>query len=106
MKPARFHPAVARSIEELDAETRIETVKLIMLLRAGESLKMPLSRPMPSVAPGAHELRIRDRFGQLRVFYFTKLKDAILVFHLFRKKTRRTPKREFDTGRKRLREML
>jgi phage-related protein len=76
-----------------------------MLLRIGESLEMPVSRPMPVVEPGVHELRLRDRFGQLRVFYYTKLEDAILVFHLFRKKARRTPKKEIETGRKRFREM-
>ena len=76
-----------------------------MLLRAGETLKMPVSRTMPSVEHGVHELRLRDRIGQLRVFYYTKLRDAILVFHLFRKKTRQTPQKEIETGRKRLREM-
>lgn len=105
MKPARFHPAVVRLLGELDAGTRKELARIVMLLRAGESLGMPVSRPMPSVEHGVHELRLHDRFGQLRAFYYTKLEDAILVFHLFRKKTRRTPKKEIETGRKRLREM-
>ena len=43
--------------------------------------------------------------GQVRVFYYAKHRDALLVFHLFRKKTRTTPKRELETARKRLRGM-
>jgi phage-related protein len=33
---------------------------------------MPPSRPMPSVGPGVEELRIRDRSGIYRAFYYTK----------------------------------
>jgi len=67
---------------------------------------MPISRPMPTVRNGVHELRIKDRSGQYRVFYYTKVKDAILVFHLFKKKTQATPKKELEKAAKRLMEML
>jgi phage-related protein len=67
---------------------------------------MPLSRPMPSLVSGAAELRIRDRSGIYRVFYYTSSPRGILVFHAFVKKTRVTPKRELDLGRKRLRELI
>lgn len=30
---------------------------------------------MASVAPGVEELRVRDRSGAFRVFYYTKLAD-------------------------------
>ena len=33
---------------------------------------MPLSRPMPSIEPGAAELRIRDRAGIYRAFYYSR----------------------------------
>ena len=32
-------------------------------------LSMPLSRPMPSIGPGTHELRLRERSGAYRVVY-------------------------------------
>jgi phage-related protein len=67
---------------------------------------MPLSRPMPSVAPGVEELRVKDRSGAYRAFYFAKLDTAILILHAFEKKAATTPKREIDLGRNRLREML
>lgn len=67
---------------------------------------MPASRPMSVVASGVHELRIKERSGQYRVFYFTKHEDAILVFHAFRKKTRTTPAHEIRTAQERLKELL
>ena len=75
------------------------------LLAEGENLGMPVSRPMPVVEHGVHELRIKDHTGQFRVFYFTKDASAILVFHLFKKKTQETPSQEIETGKKRLKEM-
>ena len=66
---------------------------------------MPLSRPMPSVGKGVHELRVKDRSGQYRVFYYTKLKNDILVFHFFKKKTQATPKKEIDLAKRRLKTM-
>jgi len=67
---------------------------------------MPLSRPMPIVEHGTHELRVKDARGHYRFFYYTKVKDAILVFHFFKKKTEQTPDQEIETGKKRLKEML
>lgn len=61
---------------------------------------------MPIVANGVHELRIKNTAGQYRIFYFIKLLDAILVFHFFKKKTQETPKKEIETGKRRLGEMI
>jgi phage-related protein len=47
---------------------------------------MPLSRAMVSIAPGAAELRIRDRAGIYRVFHYVRSARGILVFHAFQKK--------------------
>ena len=66
---------------------------------------MPLSRPMPSVAPGVSELRLHSADGQFRTFYVTASRQAILVIHAFVKKTRQTPPAEIELGRRRLREM-
>ena len=67
---------------------------------------MLLSRPMPSIGPGAAELRIRDRTGIYRAFYYSRSPRGILVFHAFVKKTEGTPLRELDLGKKRLKELL
>jgi len=67
---------------------------------------MPLSRPMPHVASGTHELRVMGKKSSVRVFNFVKLAEAILVFHAFQKKTQKTPKREMALGQQRLKEVL
>lgn len=76
------------------------------MLSKGENLGLPVSRPMPNVAHGVHELRVKDRAGQYRLFYFVKHKDSLLVFHFFKKKTQETPKNELKIAKRRLGEML
>jgi phage-related protein len=62
---------------------------------------------MPEVAPGVHELRVRDRSGVFRAFYLVLSRDdVVIVFHAFQKKTQKTPQRDLELGRRRLREML
>jgi len=61
---------------------------------------------MPSVARGVHELRLRDRGGIYRAFYFAQDARGILVLHAFAKKTQTTSSHDLELGRKRLREML
>ena len=67
---------------------------------------MPNSRPMPGLARGAAELRVKGEDGAYRAFYYTASAEGILVFHAFNKKTQRTPPLEIDLGRKRLKEFL
>ena len=67
---------------------------------------MPLSRPIPDVASGTHELRVTGTTTAVRVFCFLKVADAILVFHAFQKKTQKTPKWEMALGQQRLKEVL
>jgi phage-related protein len=72
----------------------------------GIKLTMPLSRPMPTVAPGVEELRIRDATGAYRVFYYLRDSRGVLVFHAFVKKAQKTPAGEIETGKRRLKELL
>ena len=67
---------------------------------------MPNARPMPAVAAGVSELRIRGENGSFRVFYFTATAKGVLVFHAFEKKTQRTPPLEIELAKKRLKELL
>lgn len=67
---------------------------------------MPNSRPMPTVAAGASELRVKGDDGICKVFYYTADPAGVLVFHAFVKKTQRTPPREIELARKRLKELL
>lgn len=60
---------------------------------------MPLSRPMPSVAIGVEELRIRDRAGIFRDFCYARLARGVLVFHAFTKKTAQNPEESIGVGK-------
>ena len=102
MKRIRIHKIVTKDLQSLDSDLRMRLAELLDLLAHGESLGLPASRLMPDVAVGAHELRLKDASGQYRVFYYTKVKDAILVFHFFKKKTQATPKKELNLAKKRL----
>jgi phage-related protein len=106
VKPAVFHPKARVTIRGFPEDVRRELGKIIFDLQKGEKLSMPLSRPMPSVAAGVEELRVKDRSGAYRVFYYTRLADSVLIFHAFVKKTQRTPPPEIALARKRLKEML
>lgn len=53
-------------------------------------------KPMPMIAPGVREIRIREASGAFRIVYLATLEDRILVLHAFQKKTQATPKKEIE----------
>src|SRR3989339_1824724 len=56
----------------------IEAGFLFRLLQMKEKLKMPHSRPMPSIGSNCHELRINDKGNTWRIIYRTDV-DAIII---------------------------
>lgn len=80
---------------------RQEAGELLRLIQEGESVGMPHSRPMPSIGPRCHELRLTDRKGEWRIFYRIDA-DALLVVDVHSKKTQKTPKSVLDNCRARL----
>ncbi len=63
---------------------------------------MPHSRPMPSIGPRCHELRIVDADATWRVIYRLD-PDAIVIVDVFRKTTAQTPTRVIADCQRRLR---
>lgn len=61
---------------------------------------------MNSVEVGVNELRVRDASGAYRVFYYMKTRQGILIFHAFKKKTQKTPKKELNLAKKNLKELM
>lgn len=61
-------------------------------------------RPMPSIGSGAIEIRLHEE-GEFRVFYVAKFAETIHVLHAFQKKTRKTPQRDIDLAKKRLKQI-
>ena len=77
----------------------------VALLRKGVFLTMPLSKTMTGIGHNVHELRCKDKDGVYRVFYMIKKKDAIYAVHAFQKKTQKTPKKNIELVKKRLRRL-
>jgi phage-related protein len=61
---------------------------------------------MPSIGPGVREIRVRETAGAFRVVYVAAFGDAVYVLHAFRKKTRKTAKRDLELAASRLRELM
>ena len=74
-------------------------------LQMAERLGTPNSRPMPTIATGVSELRLRLEDGTYRAFNYASAR-GVLVFHAFVKKTQRTPSLEIALARKRFKELL
>jgi len=96
---------VEEFLQEQSAEIRSDFVDAVNLLAQGQVLSMPLSRNLSSIHVGLHELRLKDRSGQVRIFYFLKKGDAICLLHAFRKKTQELPRKEIEIALKRIREV-
>lgn len=84
------------------AMARLEAGLLLRRLQRGELLGTPHSRPMPTVGPRCHELRIRDARVTWRIIYRIDA-DAIVILEVFNKRTPQTPASVTETCRQRIR---
>lgn len=97
--------ACQRELQRFPEEIRGDLADALARLDAGQSLTMPLSRPMPIIGEGVHELRLKDRSGVYRVVYALIEPGTVYVLHGFKKTTQATPKRNIELARKRLKEI-
>jgi phage-related protein len=82
-------------------DARVEAGYLLRQLQAGHNLSMPHSRPMPSIGPSCHELRIQDRTRTWRIVYRIDA-DAIVIAGVFAKTSQATPKSAIASSQRRL----
>lgn len=68
----------------------------------GPDLGMPHTRAM---GQGLFELRLKAAEGISRVFYCTLVGRRIVMLHQFVKKSEKTPRRELDIARTRMKEV-
>ncbi len=87
----------------MSTEARVEAGMLLRRLQRGESLSMPESRPIPTIGPRCHELRIGDvrLKKEWRIIYYVG-SLAIAILEVFPKGTRATPVDVIDRCRRRL----
>ena len=85
--------ACEKEIAALPEVIREDLADALARLEAGLVLSMPLSRPMQDIGKGVHELRLRDRAGIYRIFYFLRRHSSIYLLHAMKKTTqgRRLP---------------
>ena len=83
------------------SNARIETGYLLRQIQKGVKLSLPQSRPMLSIDPKCHELRINDENLTWRIIYRIYT-DMILILEVFEKKTSKTPKSIIDVCKQRI----
>jgi len=96
---------VREFLSELSTEIKTELQDAGLLLEEGISLSIPLSRNLSSIHKGLHELRLKDRAGVFRFFYFIKIADGIYFIHALKKTTQKLPQKEIDLILKRIKEL-
>jgi phage-related protein len=79
--------------------------RLLRRLQRGESFGLPHSRPMPDIGLRCHELRIRDKNKNWRIFYHLA-SDAVVILDVHNKTTRETPETVLENCRRRLKSYL
>ncbi len=70
-----------------------------------DAVSMPLNRNLNSIYPGLNELRLRDKRGIYRIFYYRSSKEGIFLIHAIKKKTQKLPKQDVFLILNRIREM-
>ena len=83
----------------------MEAGYLLRLLQEGEALGLPWSRPMPSIGPRCHELRVNDLRVTWRIMYHVDA-DCVVILGVYEKKTQKTPRSVIDVCGRRLRKFL
>ena len=68
----------------------------------GPNLGMPFTR---SMGKGLFEIRAKGGKGIGRAFFCTVVENEILILHEFIKKSQKTPQKDIEIARKRLREI-
>ena len=94
-----------RDLKDAPKDVLIDMFALFDDLAAGKRLSMPISRPLPLVWKGLHELRLSGRAGEYRVFYIVKVSDAIYIIHAVSKKKQTLDRRTTDLLKHRIRSL-
>ncbi len=91
-----------------DFPTEAQSVCLTALTIAAEGGKTDIAKPLRGMGPGVFEIALPFKGDAFRVVYALQIADEIWVVHAFQKKSTqgiRTPKRELDLIKDRLRRL-
>lgn len=102
----RILPQVSREIEKEPPNLKASIFGTLERLEEGESIGPPLSKPLPSIWKGLHELRFSYQAGEYRVFYFIKVREAIYVIHGMKKKSQQLDRKTIALLQHRIRSLV
>ncbi len=74
-----------------------------LLIEFGSNLGLPHTK---KIEAGLFELRVKGKEGIARIFFCTKTGREIIMLHSFIKKSTKTPKKEIEIARRRMKEVL
>ncbi len=95
-----------RKLKDGPKELMEDIYSLFEELANGKNLGMPISRPLPSISKGLHELRLSGKAGEFRIFYFIKIGNAIYIIHACSKKKQAIDKKTIDLLKTRIRSVI
>ena len=105
-RPVSWIKAVLKEFEAFPQDAK--TICLAALTIAAEGGKSDIAKPLHGMGSGVFEIALPFRGDAFRVIYAVQLGDEIWVIHAFQKKSTqgiKTPKREIDLVKDRLRRL-
>jgi len=103
MKLLRFAGSAKSDLSAFPGRARIRAGYELFMVQAGRE---PSDwKPMPTVGPGAAEIRVRDETGAYRVIYVARFADAVYVLHAFQKKSQKTAHADLMVAAQRYRDI-
>ena len=105
-RPVSWIKAAMKDFEEFPRDA--QTIMLTALTMAAEGGKSDLAKPLQGFGSGVLEIALRFRGDAFRVVYAVQIGDEVWVIHAFQKKSKegiKTPKREMDLVKERLKRL-
>ena len=101
MKAAYFVGTARRDLAGFPESARRRVGYELFMVQVGRN---PADfKPLPTVGPGAYEIRVQDEAGAFRVIYVAKFAHAVYVLHAFQKKSRKTATTDVELAARRYR---
>jgi len=89
-------------ISTLSTKTKVKIFRHLELLeKFGLELKEPYVK---NLGDKLYEVRVKDQLGIYRIIYFANTGKKFVLLHGFIKKTQKTPKKELELAKQRMKE--
>jgi len=98
-----FNRNVEKDILSWPVGIQADFLKIVeLMMHHGSDLGAPKTK---AIEKGLFEIRAKGKEGIGRAFYCTRKGERIIILHGFIKKSQKTPKRDLDIARKRIKEI-